>query len=46
MVLFPGVYATINGTAVTIHYYTQDYLGNNRPVINYLYTTTYRCVCN
>ncbi|MDE5870506.1 MAG: hypothetical protein K2H22_00960 [Muribaculaceae bacterium] len=34
MVLFPGGYATINGTAVTFHYYTQDYLGNNRAVIN------------
>ncbi|MDE5813894.1 MAG: RHS repeat-associated core domain-containing protein, partial [Muribaculaceae bacterium] len=33
-VLFPGGYATINGTAVTFHYYTQDYLGNNRAVIN------------
>ena len=32
--LFPGGYATINGTAVTFHYYTQDYLGNNRAVIN------------
>ncbi|MDE5813821.1 MAG: hypothetical protein K2H72_06000, partial [Muribaculaceae bacterium] len=34
MVLFPGGYATINGTAVIFHYYTQDYLGNNRAVIN------------
>ena len=34
MVLFPGGYATINGAAVTFHYYTQDYLGNNRAVIN------------
>ena len=34
MVLFPGGYATINGTSVTFHYYTQDYLGNNRAVIN------------
>ena len=34
MVLFPGGYATVNGTAVTFHYYTQDYLGNNRAVIN------------
>ncbi|MDE5794917.1 MAG: hypothetical protein K2I08_09380 [Muribaculaceae bacterium] len=34
MILFPGGYATINGTAVTFHYYTQDYLGNNRAVIN------------
>ncbi|MDE6522562.1 MAG: hypothetical protein K2L17_07080 [Muribaculaceae bacterium] len=34
MVLFPGGYATINGTVVTFHYYTQDYLGNNRAVIN------------
>ncbi|MDE7345749.1 MAG: hypothetical protein K2N48_03295 [Muribaculaceae bacterium] len=33
-VLFPGGYATIEGTAVTFHYYTQDYLGNNRAVIN------------
>ena len=31
---FPGGYATINGTSVTFHYYTQDYLGNNRAVIN------------
>ncbi|MDE5813824.1 MAG: hypothetical protein K2H72_06015, partial [Muribaculaceae bacterium] len=34
MVLFPGGYATINGTAVSFLYYTQDYLGNNRAVIN------------
>ena len=34
MVLFPGGYATIDGTAVMFHYYTQDYLGNNRAVIN------------
>ena len=34
MLLFPGGYATINGAAVTFHYYTQDYLGNNRAVIN------------
>ena len=34
MVLFAGGYATIDGTAVTFHYYTQDYLGNNRAVIN------------
>ena len=34
MVLFPGGYATINGSTVTFHYYTQDYLGNNRAVIN------------
>ena len=34
MVLFPGAYATIDGTAVTFRYYTQDYLGNNRAVIN------------
>ncbi|MDE7345753.1 MAG: hypothetical protein K2N48_03315 [Muribaculaceae bacterium] len=34
IVLFPGGYATIDGTAVTFHYYTQDYLGNNRAVIN------------
>ena len=33
-VLFPGGYATVSGTAVTFHYYTQDYLGNNRAVIN------------
>ena len=25
---------SLNGTAVTFHYYTQDYLGNNRAVIN------------
>ena len=34
MVLFPGGYATINGSTITFHYYTQDYLGNNRAVIN------------
>ena len=34
MVLFPGGYATINGSAVTFHYYTQEYRGNNRAVIN------------
>ena len=34
MVLFPGGYATISGTAVTFRYYTQDYLGNNRAVVN------------
>ncbi|MDE6547932.1 MAG: hypothetical protein K2L22_02945, partial [Muribaculaceae bacterium] len=34
MVLFPGGYATIDGNAVIFHYYTQDYLGNNRAVIN------------
>ena len=34
MVRFPGGYATINGSAVTFHYYTQDYLGNNRAVVN------------
>ncbi|MDE5870512.1 MAG: hypothetical protein K2H22_00990, partial [Muribaculaceae bacterium] len=34
MVLFPGGYATVSGTSVTFHYYTQDYLGNNRAVIN------------
>ncbi len=34
MVLFPGGFATVEGTAVTFHYYTQDYLGNNRAVIN------------
>ena len=34
MVLFPGGYATVSGSTVTFHYYTQDYLGNNRAVIN------------
>ncbi len=34
MVLFPGGYATVNGSTVTFHYYTQDYFGNNRTVIN------------
>ena len=34
MVLFPGGYATVSGCTVTFHYYTQDYLGNNRAVIN------------
>ncbi len=34
MVLFPGGYATQSGSDVTFHYYTQDYLGNNRAVIN------------
>ncbi|MCM1491121.1 MAG: hypothetical protein NC095_09900, partial [Muribaculum sp.] len=34
MVQFPGGYATIDGGDVTFHYYTQDYLGNNRAVIN------------
>ena len=34
MVQFPGGYATISGSTVTFHYYTQDYLGNNRAVIN------------
>ncbi|MDE6695409.1 MAG: hypothetical protein K2K25_00855 [Muribaculaceae bacterium] len=34
MVLFPGGYATLSGSRVTFHYYTQDYLGNNRAVIN------------
>ncbi len=34
MVLFPGGYATIRGASVTFHYYTKDYLGNNRAVIN------------
>ncbi len=34
MVLYPGGYATVSGSAVTFHYYTQDYLGNNRAVIN------------
>ncbi|MDE6342063.1 MAG: hypothetical protein K2K93_07080 [Muribaculaceae bacterium] len=33
IVLFPGGYATVEG-GVTFHYYTQDYLGNNRAVIN------------
>ncbi len=33
-VLFPGGYATISGSPVTFHYYTQDYLGNNRAVIH------------
>ena len=28
MVLFPRGYATISGSTVTFHYYTQDYLGN------------------
>ena len=32
MVLFPGGYATINGSAVTFHYYTQDYLGTHPTV--------------
>ncbi len=34
MVLFSGGYATVSGSTVTFHYYTQDYLGNNRAVIN------------
>ena len=34
MVQFPGGYATISGTTVTFHYYTQDYLGSNRAVVN------------
>ena len=34
MVLFPGGYATVSGTSVIFHYYTQDYLGNNRAVVN------------
>lgn len=35
MVLFPGGYASIDkDNAVTFHYYTQDYLGNNRAVVN------------
>ncbi|MDE6769012.1 MAG: hypothetical protein K2J78_04715 [Muribaculaceae bacterium] len=34
MVLFPGGYATVSGSSVTFHYYTQDYLGNNRAVVN------------
>lgn len=33
MVLFPGGYATVKD-GVTFHYYTKDYLGNNRAVIN------------
>ena len=33
MVLFPGGYATVTG-GVKFHYYTQDYLGNNRAVVN------------
>ncbi len=33
MALFPGGYATLDG-GVNFHYYTQDYLGNNRAVIN------------
>ena len=32
-VLFPGGYATTDG-GVVFHYYTQDYLGNNRAVVN------------
>ena len=35
IVLFPGGYASVSGSsAVTSHYHTQDYLGNNRAVIN------------
>ncbi|MDE6481143.1 MAG: RHS repeat-associated core domain-containing protein [Muribaculaceae bacterium] len=34
MILFPGCYATLDDTSATFHYYTQDYLGNNRAVIN------------
>ena len=34
MVQFPGGYATISGTTVTFHYYTQEYLGSNRAVVN------------
>jgi len=34
MVRFPGGYATVKGSTVTFHYYTQDYLGNNRAVVN------------
>ena len=34
MVLFPEGYATVSDTTVTFHYYTQDYLGNNRAVID------------
>ena len=33
MVLFPGGYTTASGNMI-FHYYTQDYLGNNRAVIN------------
>lgn len=34
MVLFPGGYAKVDGTAVTFLYYTQEYRGNNWDVIN------------
>ncbi len=34
MVLSPGGSATQSGSTVTLHYYTQDYLGNNRAVVN------------
>ena len=34
MVRFPGGYATITDGLVTFHYYTQDYLGSNRAVVN------------
>ena len=34
MVLFPEGNATVSGTTVTFPYYNQDYLGNNRAVIN------------
>lgn len=33
MLLFEGGYVTFNGD-ITFHYYTRDYLGNNRAVIN------------
>ncbi len=33
MLLFRGGYVTFDG-GVTFHYYTQDYLGNNRAVVN------------
>ena len=32
--LYPGSSAIIKGTAVTFQYYTQDYLGNRRAVVN------------
>jgi len=34
IVRFPGGYAIVKGSTVTFHYYTQDYLGNNRAVVN------------
>ena len=33
-VLFSGGYATIDGGGVTFHYYTRDYQGSNRAVVN------------